>query len=71
MSDQDPQSDLEVREQSLSGVRDALASLQQVPAAALDAEKHETLSEMVDDATSLERALSNEVEQMRESEVSE
>lgn len=71
MTDQGPQSDLKVREQSLSCIRDALASLQQVPAAALDAEKHETLSEMVDDATSLERALLNEVEQMRESEVSD
>lgn len=67
----DPQSDLEIREQSLAGVRDALAALQGVPAAGLDAEKHETLSGMVDDATALERSLANEVDQMRESSDSE
>lgn len=65
MSDPTPQSDLEVREQSLSGVRDALAALQAVPAAGLDQEKHETFREMVDDAGALERQLANEVEQMR------
>jgi hypothetical protein len=64
MSDE-PLSDLEVREQSLSNVRDALAALQHVPAAALDETKHETISGMVDDARALERSLSNEVEQMR------
>ena len=67
MADQQPLSDLEVREQTLAGVRDALAALQGVPAAGLDPEKHETLCEMVDNAESLERQLANEVEQMRES----
>jgi len=33
MSNQQPLSDLEVREQSLAQIRDALAALQQVPAA--------------------------------------
>ncbi|QRV14237.1 hypothetical protein JMJ58_14975 [Haloterrigena salifodinae] len=58
-------SDLEVREQSLANTRDALAALQKVPAAGLDDSKYETISRMVDDARSLERALQNEVEQMR------
>ncbi|WP_226043344.1 hypothetical protein [Natrinema sp. DC36] len=66
MSDAEPLSDLEVREQSLAGVRDALAALQQVPAAGLDAEKHETLREMTEDASALERALSNEADQLRD-----
>lgn len=67
-SNAEPLSDLEVREQSLAGVRDALAALQQVPAAGLDAAKHETFQGMIDDATALERALSNEADQLRESE---
>ena len=64
MSD-NPLSDLEIREQSLAKTRDALAALQQIPAAALDETKHETVSEMVDTARSLERELQNETEQMR------
>lgn len=62
----EPLSDVECREQALAGVRDALAGIQSVPAAGLDAEKHETVREMVEDATALERSLANEVEQMRE-----
>lgn len=62
----EPLSDLEIREQSLSGVRNALAALQQVPAAGLDAAKHETFQGMIDDATALERALSNEADQLRD-----
>lgn len=62
----EPLSDLEIREQSLSGVRNALAALQQVPAAGLDAAKHETFQGMSDDATALERALSNEADQLRD-----
>ena len=42
MSNQQPLSDLEVR--------DALAALQQVPAAGLDEAKHETVTDIVDDA---------------------
>ncbi|ELY72592.1 hypothetical protein [Natronobacterium gregoryi] len=65
MSERQPLSDLEVREQSLSKARDALAALQQIPAAGLDEAKHETVTEMVDNCRSLERALQNEVEQMQ------
>ena len=60
-----PLSDLEVREQSLAKTREALAALQQIPAAALDETKYETVSEMVGNARSLERELQNETEQMR------
>jgi len=49
MADAEPQSDLEIRERSLANIRDALATLQRVPAAGLDAEKHKTLRSMVDD----------------------
>lgn len=66
MPETEPMTDLECREQSLSGIRDALAALQQVPAAGLDAEKHETITDNIDDLRSLERALQNEVDQMRE-----
>jgi len=64
-SDLEPMTDVEVREQALSNVRDALAALQHVPAAGLDESKHETVRELTEGATSLERALANEVEQMR------
>ncbi|WP_312912834.1 hypothetical protein [Natronosalvus caseinilyticus] len=64
MSEQDPLSDLEIREQSLAHVRDVLASPQKVPAAGLDQPKHETATDLVDGATSLERQLANEAEQM-------
>lgn len=59
------QSDSEIREQALANTRDALAALQQIPAASLDEPKHETVTEMVDNCRSLERQLQNEVEQMR------
>ncbi|SEU01316.1 hypothetical protein [Natrinema hispanicum] len=59
-------SDLECREEALAGVRDAIAALQGVPATAFDQEKHETLLEAADDLQSLERALTNETEQLRE-----
>ncbi|QFU81750.1 hypothetical protein [Natronorubrum aibiense] len=65
MSNQPLLSDLEVREQSLAQVCDALAALQQVPAAGLNEAKHEMVTGMVDDARSLERSLSNEIDQMR------
>jgi len=61
----EPVSDVENREEALSKVRDALASLQRIPAAALDESKHETLCGMVDDASALERSLSNEIDQIR------
>ncbi|USZ73776.1 hypothetical protein [Natronosalvus halobius] len=65
MASNDPLSDLEIREQSLAHTRDALAALQKVPAAGLDQPKHETVTDLVDGATSLERQLANEVEQIR------
>lgn len=64
--DREPLADVEVREEALSNVRDALASLQRVPAAGLDESKHETIRELTDGAASLERSLSNEVDQMRD-----
>jgi len=62
----DPLSGLETREQALSNVRDALAAVNHVPAAALDTEKHATVSEIADNLQALESALQNEVEQQRE-----
>ncbi|WP_395166301.1 hypothetical protein [Natrinema pallidum] len=59
-------SDLECREEALAGVRDAIAALQGVPATALDTEKHEQLTSAGEDLRSLERALTNETEQLRE-----
>lgn len=64
-SDREPMSDLECREKALASVRDALAALQRVPAAGLDESKHATVRELTDGATSLERSLANEVEQLR------
>lgn len=61
-------SDVEVREEALARVRDALAPLQEVPAVGLDAEKHETLRELSDSLSSLESELTNEVSQMRDAE---
>lgn len=58
--------ELETRKQALSNVRDALAAVNRVPAAALDGEKHETVSEVADNLQALESALQNEVEQQRE-----
>jgi hypothetical protein len=66
MSSEKPMSDLKCREEALAAVRDARAALQRVPAAALDGGKHETLQELVDGSESLERALTNEVSQLRE-----
>mgnify|MGYP000574978588 CR=1 FL=1 len=62
----DPLSECESREKALANVREAMAALQGVPAAALDSPKHELLTEADDDLRSLERALTNEVEQLRE-----
>lgn len=65
-SDDQPLSGLECREQALSNVRDAIAALQDVPAPALDTEKHSQLQSAGDYLQSLERALTNEVDQLRE-----
>lgn len=61
-----PLSDAECREQALAGIRDALAGLQRIPAASLDAESHEAVREMVENANELERSLANESDQRAE-----
>ena len=58
-------SERESREQALASVRESLAALQNVPATALDEEKHERLLGVDGDLRSLERALTNDVEQLR------
>jgi hypothetical protein len=58
-------SEMKSREDALAGVRDALAAVNRVPAAGIDKEKHETLSDVADDLWSLERALQNEIDQQR------
>lgn len=58
--------ELEVREEGLSGVRDALAGLNKVPAAALSGDQHDQLLGALEDVEALEGSLSNEVEQLRE-----
>ncbi|NHN49984.1 hypothetical protein G9464_20660 [Halostella sp. JP-L12] len=57
--------DVECREDALASIRDAIASVQDVPAAALDEEKHAMLRSAAEDLGSLERALTNEVSQKR------
>ena len=64
--DGEPLSDIECRRQALAGVRDALAGLQTIPAAGLDAEKHEKIRDDIADLRALERSLTNEVDQMEE-----
>lgn len=71
MTDQEKMSELECREDALAGVRDAIAALQGVPAPALDAEKHELLTEADQNLHSLERALTNEVTQLRDGDLDE
>lgn len=66
MHDTSPDGDLQCRERALSSVRTAIAALEDVPAIALDAEKHDTLQDSADDLESLERSLTNEVDQLRE-----
>jgi aminoglycoside phosphotransferase (APT) family kinase protein len=51
------------KEQALADVRDALSSLHSVPGAPLDEQKHELLREAAENVGSLERALTNELEQ--------
>ncbi len=55
-------------EKALGDVRDALASLQQVPAAALAGDQHEQLRDAVENVQALEKALTNEMEQKQETE---
>ena len=54
------------KEDALADVRDALASLNSVPAVALDTNKLELVRCARDDVASLERALVNEVDQQTE-----
>jgi hypothetical protein len=58
-------------ETALAEVRDALASLNSIPGAPLDEQKHELLRSAASDVGALERALTNEVEQQREDESDE
>ena len=57
------------KEDALVDVREALASLNMVPGAPLDEQKHEKLRSAVDDVSALERELTHEVEQESESDV--
>lgn len=66
----DSLSERESHEKALSEVRDAIAALQGVPATALSEEQHDQLTNADGDLRSLERALTNEVEQLRESDES-
>jgi len=62
----EPLSDVECKEEALGGVRDAIAAVQRVPAPALDEKKHEQLQETTETLQSLERSLTNEVDQLRD-----
>ncbi|WP_459191809.1 hypothetical protein [Halosimplex sp. J119] len=68
---QEPLSDIECKEEALGGIRDAIAAVQRIPAPALNGEKHDQLLESADTLQSLERALTNEVDQLRDEEVSD
>lgn len=61
-------SPLQNREAALRQVRDAIAALQATPATALDSDRHALLEDADEDLRSLERALTNEVDQLREAE---
>lgn len=61
-----PNTRLQDRKAALRQVRDAIAALQATPATALDGDKHALLEDADDDLRSLERALTNEVDQLRE-----
>jgi hypothetical protein len=58
----------DIIERALANVRDALASLEKVPGAALAGDQHEQLLEAVENTEALEKALTNEAEQQREDE---
>lgn len=66
MSDSEPVSRRAPREEALSELREALASIESVPAVALDEEKLELLRCARDDVMALESAVTNEVEQQRQ-----
>lgn len=56
----------EMKEKSLATVRDALAALEELPAAGLDGTKHERFSDTIDVLRALENELTNEVDQLRD-----
>lgn len=60
-----PNGDLGVHEVALADVRNALAKLNTVPAAALSTSQQEELTTARDRLQSLERQLQNETEQLR------
>ena len=66
MPSEEPLSRLESREEALAQIRTAIAALQDVPAPALDGDKHELLQGSEDQLRSLEAALTNEVDQLRD-----
>lgn len=57
--------DLETREEALSHTRDALAALRKIPAAGVSHDQAGEVISVIEDVDSLERALSNEVDQLR------
>lgn len=61
-----PNTCLQDRKAALRQVRDALAALQATPATVLDRAKHDQLQDAGEDLRSLERALTNEVDQLQE-----
>ncbi|WP_135822988.1 hypothetical protein [Halostella litorea] len=58
--------DADVTERAQSKVRDALAALNEVSAAALGGDQHDRLLDAVENTEALETALTNELDQQRE-----
>lgn len=55
----------EPTERALAETREALASVNQIPAAALSSDQHEAVSETAEALGALEKELTNEAEQQR------
>jgi len=60
-----PADDTDVTERAQANIRDALASLEKVPGAALAGDQHEQLLAAVESTEALEKGLTNEAEQQR------
>lgn len=58
--------DAELKEEALSGAREALAGLEKIPGAALAGDQHDQLLEAVENTEALEKALANELDQLQE-----